>query len=320
MVGVHFEDHPRFRALLSDTSYHHVVLYPSDEARDIGELSNAKVRWCVWVVDGTWNQARKMWRRNPSLQQLPAYRISPETPGQYRIRREPAPHCLSTVEATAFLLGQLGEASAGELLRPFHSMIQRQLAYAAEGRPSRHVKRPPRAARRRPPPVELVANLGRLLLIHGEGNGWPAREQDTDRVEMLQWAASRPATGERFHALLQTRTRAPGILEHLQLNERDLLSSMSPDAFRATWRQFWAPTDILCTWGFFPLKLLDKMGFERCAYINLQVISNVHAGKRHGAIEMAYARFVGDTPCAPHFLGRGGRRLAMMEKVVGALT
>src|SRR6266568_3568897 len=84
------------------------------------------------VVDGTWPQARKIIRRNPLLARLRRFTLTPARPGAYRIRREPTPDCLATIEAVVEVLAILEgdrERCAG-LLEAFTFMVERQLDYA----------------------------------------------------------------------------------------------------------------------------------------------------------------------------------------------
>lgn len=103
-VGIEFEADPVVTALRGDTTRRSVVLYPSPKARPAEELRSLTVPLRVFVLDGTWWQAKKLWQRNPWLHALPAYRLTPSTPGQYRIRKEPAAHCLATIESVVQLL------------------------------------------------------------------------------------------------------------------------------------------------------------------------------------------------------------------------
>jgi DTW domain-containing protein YfiP len=85
------------------------------------------------VIDGTWSQARSLLGRNPYLATLPRLGLAPSTPSTYRIRREPAPHCLSTVEAIVHVLACLeGDAARfAPLLQAFDRMVTFQLDCAA---------------------------------------------------------------------------------------------------------------------------------------------------------------------------------------------
>ncbi len=124
-----------------------VVLFPGPGARDAAEL-RGRNNLHVVVVDGTWSQARKIWQRNPVLQALPAYALAPKKPGQYRIRKEPAPHCLATIEAIAELLELVEDRDPALLLSPFNAMVEHQLTFVAKPtRRHRVVKKEPRLLR-----------------------------------------------------------------------------------------------------------------------------------------------------------------------------
>src|SRR5262249_46117618 len=103
-VGIEFDADPVVTAMRGDATRRSVILYPSPNSRPAEELRSSEVPVRVFILDGTWWQAKKLWQRNPWLHALPAYRLSPSTPGQYRIRREPAAHCLATIEAVVQLL------------------------------------------------------------------------------------------------------------------------------------------------------------------------------------------------------------------------
>src|SRR4030095_9757945 len=91
------------------------------------------------VVGAPWWQARKLLKRNAALAALPQIRFTPPAPSNYRIRREPADHCVATVEALAQVLGALeGDPDRfASLLRPFEAMIDAQLHYARTVRGAR---------------------------------------------------------------------------------------------------------------------------------------------------------------------------------------
>ena len=123
------------------------LLYPGEGAAPAAALAGAPPSVLV-VVDGTWLQADKMLAVNPLLAALPRVSAGSEEPSGYRdLRREPAPHCLSTIEAVACALGAL-ERDPGrfEPMRvAFRLMVEKQLACArGERRSPRH--RPGRGA------------------------------------------------------------------------------------------------------------------------------------------------------------------------------
>lgn len=105
------------------------LLYPGDDSVVLGPGDSAP-RVLV-VLDGTWSQARRILRKNEWLLGLPKYALAPsvEERSNYRIRRQPAEHCLSTVECVARVLEAVEPecAAAPELLlRAFDAMVDTQ--------------------------------------------------------------------------------------------------------------------------------------------------------------------------------------------------
>lgn len=62
------------------------------------------------VIDGTWQQARKIYNRSPYLQGLPTVALQPTEPSIYTLRRNQIGGGLCTAEAVACLLQQPGLA------------------------------------------------------------------------------------------------------------------------------------------------------------------------------------------------------------------
>ena len=56
------------------------------------------------IIDGTWANAKKMLRLNPRLRELPFISFIPKTKSNFRIRRQPAELCYSTIETTHYLM------------------------------------------------------------------------------------------------------------------------------------------------------------------------------------------------------------------------
>lgn len=82
----------------------------------------------IIVLDGTWSQAKALWWRNPWLLKLPRLGLARPPQSIYgRVRKEPKPGYLSTLEATAAALDALGEKPdvSGNLRRTFRTLVQR---------------------------------------------------------------------------------------------------------------------------------------------------------------------------------------------------
>lgn len=131
LEGLNFTEHEKVNGLLSDPSLEPVVLFPSPAAKPIRELPPpVHKRRLIFVIDGTWSQAKKMWRLSENLQRLPTYALAPTQPSIFRVRKQPRAHCLSTLEAIDLVLRGLGEGPPQDnLLSVFHTMIHTQVAW-----------------------------------------------------------------------------------------------------------------------------------------------------------------------------------------------
>jgi DTW domain-containing protein YfiP len=137
--GVSFEEDARVRAAVAVPGA--ALLFPGEGAVPAEARAEAPPPVLV-AVDGTWHQAEKMLRANPALAALPRVSVAPDRPGGYGgLRREPAAHCLSTLEAVALALGALERDPARfePMREAFRRMVAAQLACArGERRSPRH--------------------------------------------------------------------------------------------------------------------------------------------------------------------------------------
>jgi len=93
------------------------------------------------VLDATWRKSRKMLYQNPLLQRLPRLPLRDTPPSHYQIRKAHAPDQMSTLEATAYALGQLENDMKryGPLLDSFDGFVAQQQWHAATGRRAREI-------------------------------------------------------------------------------------------------------------------------------------------------------------------------------------
>jgi len=152
--GIGFDEDPRVRALIADPANLPVLLYPGPGAVNVsreglGSLEPGGRRLTVFLLDGTWSSAGKMFRQSPSLHVLPRLMFTPSAPSRYYIKRQPKRDCLSTLEAVHELLLALEKAGLDaypekeRLLAVFAAMQEYQAARAnAEGRRLRGLRDP----------------------------------------------------------------------------------------------------------------------------------------------------------------------------------
>lgn len=288
------------------------VLFPSESATDVDALT-APPKTLV-VVDGTWSNAKKVVEKCPILSKLPRLKFQPDKPGNYRIRREPEEHCLATIEATAYVLERLEHAPARftPILSAFDAMVERQLDYIRSNTAnSRHKNR----KKRNTVPVDPLEPLKgrRLVVVFGEANAWPLDDPDRplpDDPELVELAAERVDTGERFRKLLRpARPLGPRVSLHLDVERDRILSAESREAVIAQWKAFMQPGDLLVGWGSFCADLLAREGAAPPEFLNLRsVFGQLHQG-RPGSVE-ALAESHGAVLSAG-----GGRALRRLESL-----
>jgi DTW domain-containing protein YfiP len=142
LEGVDFSADERVNRELTNVANFSVLLYPSRGAFNLSRRTSTERlamvpvdrNLLVFVLDGTWKSARKMIRLSQNLANLPKICFEPPSPSRYQIRRQPRPHCYSTIEAIHHVMEVFAPCGGGRrphdnLLAIFHSVIQQQLTY-----------------------------------------------------------------------------------------------------------------------------------------------------------------------------------------------
>ncbi len=315
-IGIDFSADAVVRRALEDPARPARLLFPGDGAMAPRDDEAATGPVTVVVLDGTWSQASKLLQANPFLGALRRYAIAPEEPSGYRIRRQPRPHCLSTIEAIAEVLGELegDRGRTGRILEPFRRMVETQLACAGEGGAGRshpvHVEEPPL-------PASLRGRPGAVVLACGEANAW-ARNAGGPPPEIIHWVAIRPATGARFEAVIQPKGQlAPSCPHHLGLDPTELARGEPIDSFAQRWRAFVTPGDIVVTWGGFASDVLERQGVGLGERVDLRIPALRYLRDRAGALEVCARELAAiDVSLGK---GRAGRRLGWLRGVYEGL-
>ena len=100
-----------------------------------------------------------------------------------------------------------------------------------------------------------------VVALYAEANAWPVGSGHDGEDELLQLLAVRPATGERFEAVLvPRRPLGPGVATHLELPVERLLAGEPAAAALARFSAFVRPDDLFCAWGPYALGLLRAEG------------------------------------------------------------
>jgi len=295
------------------------VLFPGEDALPPAVLGEGEP-WTLIVVDGTWSQARKLVRKDPVLSALPRIGFQPERPGNYRIRREPSAECLATVEAVAEVLAQVEGAPErfDSMIKAFTHMVDLQIAAASDAgaRMRRRVRTGPKPVD--PQLLRLREAGDRLVLLHAEANAHARSSGVKGRPELVHLVALRPASGERFEAVVAPRRPlAPDAPRHIGLDPSMLLGGDEPALALGAFRAFLGANDVVGTWGRYPLGLLEAEGLSAPESLDLRLVLAKKLGRKPGPIEGFHGPI---PPEAQPGHGRAGRMVASLRALVGVLA
>jgi DTW domain-containing protein YfiP len=104
------------------------LLFPHPDAQPLERFSGAQPPLTLIVPDGTWSQAVRARSRMPGLAALPCVALTGAEPSPRRLRHEPRPGRLSTLEAIARALGVLEGPAVEQALLAVHRLaVERTL-------------------------------------------------------------------------------------------------------------------------------------------------------------------------------------------------
>ncbi len=128
---------PGLLALLADPQWQAYCVFPgefADPARVVADLLTTVLvnadtaprrsesiaqRPLFVLLDGTWSEARKMFRKSPYLDHLPVLSLQPGTASNYRLRRACRSDHFCTAEVAAQCLALAGECQAADTLAAY---------------------------------------------------------------------------------------------------------------------------------------------------------------------------------------------------------
>lgn len=104
-------------ALLADAQWQPYVVFPGEFVQPPGRVVQAVApmppgkRPLFILLDATWPEARKMFRKSPYLDGLPVLSLHPDQVSRYRLRRSRRSDHFCTAEVAAMCLGLTGHAA-----------------------------------------------------------------------------------------------------------------------------------------------------------------------------------------------------------------
>ncbi len=111
---------PALPALLNDPRWQPLVVFPGEYAAPGRVVENVAPvdgkRPLFVLLDATWNEARKMFRKSPYLDRFPVLSLRPEQVSSYILRRSRRDDHFCTSEVAALCLDLAGDARAARAL------------------------------------------------------------------------------------------------------------------------------------------------------------------------------------------------------------
>jgi hypothetical protein len=115
---------PALLALLADPQWQPYVVFPGEFVEPervvqvVQPLSSGQ-RPLFILLDATWPEARKMFRKSPYLNRLPVLSLNPEQVSRYKLRRSRRDDHFCTSEVASLCLELAGELHAADTLQAY---------------------------------------------------------------------------------------------------------------------------------------------------------------------------------------------------------
>ena len=139
------ETDPALLALLADPQWQPYVVFPGEfvtAERMVTQVDMAEARAdqprkrpLFVLLDGTWAEARKMFRKSPYLDHLPVLSLQPEQISNYRLRRSNRDDHFCTSEVAALCLALAGESQVAQTLEAYLDVFTLHYLLAKQQRP-----------------------------------------------------------------------------------------------------------------------------------------------------------------------------------------
>lgn len=140
------EADPDLLALLGDSQWQPYVVFPGQYAApervvrtvqppESLPTAAAQKRPLFILLDGTWSEARKMFRRSPYLDRLPVLSLEPDRTSQYKLRNSGRTDHFCTSEVAALCMNLAGERVADQTLEAYLAVFTHHYLHAKSQQP-----------------------------------------------------------------------------------------------------------------------------------------------------------------------------------------
>jgi hypothetical protein len=128
-VYIHYrglKENPINMNFINHSEYSPIYLFPYEDASVLDQsfLNNLSKPIQLIVPDGRWSQAKKIYRREKELADIPCFKLPPLGQSQYELRRQNHEHRVCTHEAISYALGIIeNKAIESALLKNLEAFV-----------------------------------------------------------------------------------------------------------------------------------------------------------------------------------------------------
>ena len=131
---------PALLALLRDPQWQPYVVFPNtfaEPSRVVSDVASTPPhrRPLFILLDGTWDEARKMFRKSPYLDRFPVLSLHPEQLSRYTLRRSQTEAHFCTAEVGAMCLDLAHDTQASQTLDAYLDVYTTRYLQAKQQRP-----------------------------------------------------------------------------------------------------------------------------------------------------------------------------------------
>ncbi|MCE0492520.1 tRNA-uridine aminocarboxypropyltransferase [Vibrio salinus] len=134
---------------LSDPNLFPIVIFPEEYVDDKkrlivnlkDDIIHTEKKPLFIVLDGSWREARRMFRRSPYLDSLPVMSVHPEHLSEYIMRKSGNAKHLSTAEVSSLVLQQAGYENTSKILEYWFRAF-RESYLLSKSRTKKNLQRP----------------------------------------------------------------------------------------------------------------------------------------------------------------------------------
>ena len=130
---------PALLAMLADPQWQPYLVFPGEfvaAERVVTEVSIQTGKRPLFVLlDATWPEARKMFRKSPYLDHLPVLSLQPDQLSRYHLRRSKREDHFCTSEVAALCMALAGESNAAQTLEAYLDVFTAHYLLAKQQQP-----------------------------------------------------------------------------------------------------------------------------------------------------------------------------------------